>query len=76
MKILQSTIRYYPALGGAEEYVRRISEGLAQRGHEIKVFTSDLKESVGTDRLKAGREMIGGIAVNRHRAFCLGFKKY
>ena len=37
MKILQSTIRYYPALGGVEEYVKNICEGLVARDHKVDV---------------------------------------
>lgn len=44
MKILQLTQRFPPAPGGVEEHVFQISKRLAQKGHEIVVFTSDLEK--------------------------------
>ena len=41
MRILHLTPRYYPVLGGAENYWRAISTRLAQRGHNVTVLTSD-----------------------------------
>jgi glycosyltransferase involved in cell wall biosynthesis len=40
MKILHTVEFYHPRIGGAETVVRRISEPLAQRGHEVTVATS------------------------------------
>lgn len=39
--ILFITHLYYPALGGAERVFQKIAEGLAQKGHDITVLTSD-----------------------------------
>ncbi len=47
MKILEATIRYYPAVGGVEEYVQQLSEGLVRRGEQVTVFTSDLARHTG-----------------------------
>jgi glycosyltransferase involved in cell wall biosynthesis len=44
MKILHTVEFYHPSTGGAQEVVRRISERLAERGHEVTVATTDLKE--------------------------------
>lgn len=42
MKIVQ-IVSYYPShLGGVENAVKGISENLAKRGHQVKVFTSDI----------------------------------
>jgi len=40
-KILFITHLYYPSLGGAERVFQRLAEGLAARGHEVTVLTSD-----------------------------------
>lgn len=40
MRILHTVEFYHPGVGGAEHVVRRISEGLAARGHEVVVATS------------------------------------
>ena len=40
MRILHTCEFYYPHIVGAEEVVRRISEGLVQRGHEVTVATT------------------------------------
>jgi len=40
-RILFITHLYYPALGGAERVYQRVAEGLASRGHEVWVLTSD-----------------------------------
>jgi len=40
MRVLHTVEFYYPHVGGAEEVVRQISEGLAARGHEVTVATS------------------------------------
>ena len=39
MRILQVCNHYFPYVGGAEEYVRNISERLARK-HEVSVFTT------------------------------------
>ncbi len=44
MKIAQITLRYPPATGGVEDYVKNITEGLIKKEHEVKVFTSDLAQ--------------------------------
>jgi glycosyltransferase involved in cell wall biosynthesis len=40
MRILHVTHQYRPAVGGAEQYIAGLSEGLAGRGHQIDVFAS------------------------------------
>jgi len=42
MKIVQIISYYPPHLGGMENIAKEISESLAKRGHQIKVFTSDI----------------------------------
>ena len=40
MKIIQVVHRYYPAVGGAENQVKSISEELVRRGHRVSVMTT------------------------------------
>ena len=42
MKVVQVVSYYPPHLGGMENAVKEISENLAKRGHQVKVFTSDI----------------------------------
>lgn len=44
MKILHTVEFYHPHVGGAQEVVRRVSEGLAGRGHDVTVATTRLPE--------------------------------
>lgn len=44
MKILHTVELYHPSVGGAQEVVRRISEGLAKKGHQVTVATTKLPE--------------------------------
>src|SRR5438093_1356571 len=44
MKILHTVEFYFPSRGGAQEVVRRISEELVKRGHEVTVATTKLAE--------------------------------
>jgi glycosyltransferase involved in cell wall biosynthesis len=41
MRVLHVCQRYWPAVGGSERYIQVISERLAQRGHDVCVFTTD-----------------------------------
>src|SRR5947208_5604445 len=42
MKIVMTILRFKPAIGGGEEHVFQLSKKLADRGHDIIVYTSDL----------------------------------
>jgi glycosyltransferase involved in cell wall biosynthesis len=44
MKILHTVQRYYPDSGGSEEVVRKLSECLAEWGHDVTVATSHTSE--------------------------------
>lgn len=43
MNIIQISSYYYPHVGGAEQRARDLSEKLAKKGHQIEVFTSDIR---------------------------------
>lgn len=62
MKILQVCPRYFPSIGGVEQYVRNISERLAHK-HEVTVFATDPSGELP----KA--ERINGVLVRRFRSF-------
>ncbi len=55
VNIAYPCIRYHPAPGGAETHVRALARGMASRGHQVTVYTSDLYTEVPLRRLP--REM-------------------
>lgn len=65
MKIVYTAIRYFPAPGGMEEQVKAIAEGMAARGHEVSVYTSDLAQHIDFKRLVDTRTEINGVKVYR-----------
>ena len=71
MKILQVTQGYWPAIGGTELLVQRVSEELVQQfGDEITVFTTNCFNGEGffnpaLPRLPAGSEDIRGVRIRR-----------
>ena len=52
MKIGQISHRYYPHVGGVENYVRRLKGSLEKMGHEITVYTTDFGIPRGAEREK------------------------
>lgn len=69
MKIIHVSPMYYPALGGAELHLTKVSEALVARGHEVTVVTSN---AVSPEDLWVGNhgnlpqsEMINGVKVMR-----------
>jgi len=72
MKVLQACIRYPPAPGGAETHVASISRELAGRGHELQVFTSDLRKETPLQRLDGPYSRVDGIPVRRFRGYSAG----
>lgn len=78
MKIIQVVQRYYPALGGAENQVKSISEELVKRGHEVFVVTSNSVSVLDVPTLLhplrrkksniEGFADIGGVKVHRYNA--------
>jgi glycosyltransferase involved in cell wall biosynthesis len=62
---------YAPSVGGAQEHVRRVAEGLVARGHEVTVLTTDAIGSPTSEdpgRVPVAAERLGGVAVERFRA--------
>lgn len=52
MKALELTQRFPPALGGVENHVWHLAEGLHNRGVEVEVFTTDLEKDLPLERLR------------------------
>jgi glycosyltransferase involved in cell wall biosynthesis len=48
MKILITVEFYYPSVGGSQEVVKQIAEGLVKKGHEVTVATSKMKSRQAT----------------------------
>ena len=62
MRILQVCPKYYPDLGGVAQYVRNISERLANE-HEVTVFTCDTSGQLPKE------ETLNGVIIKRFRSF-------
>lgn len=74
MRILQVCVRYPPALGGVETHVQRLSEGLAERGHDVVVATSTLRSEFPFEELSAAERAAdarGPVQVQRFPATTL-----
>jgi glycosyltransferase involved in cell wall biosynthesis len=56
MRILMITPSFHPAVGGVESHVRRVSECLSQRGHDVSILTHADRPS---------QERIGPLSVRR-----------
>ena len=65
MRILQVCPKYYPCIGGNEEYVKNISERLAKK-HEVTVFAGDPSGKLPRE------EKINGVLVRRFKSFSPG----
>ena len=55
MKIIQVTPNYPLHSGGVQNVARQLAEGLARKGHEVEVFTSDMGGKCG--RLESGKNL-------------------
>lgn len=72
MKVLHCLHQYYPAIGGAENLMKDVSERLASRGHEVTVIATTARSTEdyflpgkGKTLMAAGEESIGGVRVRR-----------
>lgn len=68
MRVAFLCINYAPSVGGAQELVRRIGEGLVGAGHEVRVVTTDTMlapSSPDAGRLPVGVEVMAGVEVHR-----------
>lgn len=58
MKILQTPVRFYPFIGGVENYVYYLSRELVKSGHQVKVICANQPPS-------KSKETVEGIEVKR-----------
>ncbi len=58
MKILQTPVRFYPYIGGVENYVYNLSKALVELGHDVTVICADEPDG-------STSEQIHGIKVKR-----------
>jgi rhamnosyl/mannosyltransferase len=58
MHILQLYKDYFPVLGGIENHLRDLSEGLAARGHRVTVLVTSLTNRTEVERPRAGLTVI------------------
>lgn len=58
MKILVTLTYYYPHWTGLTAYAQRLAEGLAQRGHQITVLTSQFKTSLAREEMHNGVRIV------------------
>lgn len=72
MKVVQTSIRYPPAPGGAEAHVQAVSEGLVDRDHDVRVVTTDLRTEHPFDRDPSLPSEVGGVPVRRLPAWTPG----
>lgn len=72
MRVVQAPIRYPPAPGGAEAHVQAVSEGLAERGHDVRVVTTDLRTERPFHRDPSLPDEVNGVPVTRLPAWTPG----
>lgn len=70
MRILHVIHRFYPAQGGAEHLMGKISTGLARAGHDVQVVTSDCLDyelfwDPGRRRIQARSDRYHDVAIRR-----------
>ncbi len=58
MKLLQTPVRFYPFIGGVENYVYYLSRELVNLGHEVRVICANEPQS-------ETEEIVEGISVSR-----------
>src|SRR5262245_53407802 len=68
MRVLHVTHQYYPAIGGAEQYITDLSEALASRGHRVDVFTRCSRDYHTWRSALPSFEQINGVNVYRFRS--------
>ena len=72
MRILHVTHQYWPAIGGAEQYITHLSEELAGRGHSVTVYTSRSRDYRSWRSELPAVEDVEGVYVRRFRSLVRG----
>ncbi|MBI5399343.1 glycosyltransferase family 4 protein [Candidatus Saganbacteria bacterium] len=65
MKIVMLVPYFYPHTGGTEKYVKDLSTGLANLGHQITIISNNLP----TDKSAPAEEMMGSVKIIRLPAY-------
>lgn len=68
MRVTFVALTYAPSVGGAQTHVREVAEGLAGRGHTVRVVTTDALRTPGASDpglVEPAAEVLGGVAVRR-----------
>jgi len=68
MKIVHINHHYWPVIGGLENVVKALAEGIAKLGHEVHVITS----TYGAEG-RPKEETVNGVNVHRVRSVRLGY---
>lgn len=74
LRILMATPRYLPHIGGVERYVHMLSRGLAERGVEVTVITTDPTRSLPPLQRDSGIDIVRVPAWPRKRDYYLAPK--
>jgi glycosyltransferase involved in cell wall biosynthesis len=69
LKVAQLVPYYSPVIGGVEVVCQYISEELAERGHEVHVFTANRKHKGSPSLQMPPNEVINGVNVHRFRSY-------
>jgi glycosyltransferase involved in cell wall biosynthesis len=72
LKVLTAAIRYPPAPGGAETHAHEVAKELVGRGHDVKVYTSDLQREHPFEHMDGPYNLVEGVPVVRKRAYRIG----
>ena len=70
MRILHIIQRYYPYVGGSEQYLQELSEQFAAEGHTVTVLTTDAWDldhfwAAGRRRVESAGEIHNGVTIRR-----------
>jgi glycosyltransferase involved in cell wall biosynthesis len=68
MRLLHVSHQYPPAIGGSEKYIADLSEQFIQRGHQVRVLTSQSKDYHVWRNELASFETINGVPVYRYKS--------
>ncbi len=58
MRVLFLTRRFYPAIGGVEKHVLRVSQELIKKGHKVTILAEKHKKSLKTKEKHKGIEVV------------------
>lgn len=65
MRVLITTLAYYPYIGGHAVVTAGVAEKLAEKGHKVSVLTSNLTQFSPFRKAKAGPDQVNGIPIFR-----------